>query len=113
MPHRSISTRALDEAAFPVRLKLHVPPHGFGHALIDILQWLRREVGEGNFARHDADTLEDEALAIHFRRLEDAAAFMSTFPELRLADGTASRLYARQRVSPRLPLSSAGTAKRI
>ena len=112
MPHRSISTRALDEAAFPVRLKLHVPPHGFGHALIDILQWLRREVGDGNFARHEAETLEEEALAIHFRRLEDAATFMSAFPELQLADGTTSRLYARQRLSPRL-LPAAGAAKRL
>ena len=112
MPRGSISTHALDEAAFPVRLKLHVPPHGFGHALIDILQWLRREVGEGNFARHEAETLEEEALAIHFRRLEDAAKFMGAFPDLRLADGTASRPYARQRLSSQ-PLPSTEAAKRL
>lgn len=112
MPHRSISTRTLDEAAFPVRLKLHVPPHGFGHALIDILQWLRREVGDGNFARHEAETLEEEALEIHSRRLEDAATFMGAFPELRLADGTASRLYTRHRLSSR-PFPLAEAAKRL
>jgi hypothetical protein len=99
MPHRSISPRALDEAAFPVRLKLRVPSNGFGQTLLDILRWLRREIGEANFAHHEAETLEDEALAIHFRRIEDALALLSTFPRLELADDTASRSYQRQRVS--------------
>jgi hypothetical protein len=99
MPRRSIAPRTLDDAAFPVRLKLRVPPAGFGQNLIEILRWLRREVGNGNFAHHEAETLEEEALGVHFRCLEDAAAFMTAFPDLQLADGTVSRSYARQRAS--------------
>lgn len=101
MPRRSITPRTLDDAAFPVRLKFCVPPNGFGQILIEILRWLRREVGHGNFAHHDAETLveEEETLAIHFRRLQDASAFMAAFPDLQLADGTGLRSYARQRLA--------------
>jgi hypothetical protein len=51
MPHRSILQRSLDDAAFPVRVKLRVPEEGFGASLISMLRWLREELGEGNFAR--------------------------------------------------------------
>src|SRR4028119_2043944 len=54
MPHRSIPQRSLDDAAFPVRVKLRVPEEGFGASLISMLRWLREELGEGNFARHGA-----------------------------------------------------------
>ena len=64
---------------------------------------VERSAGELVAAPADA---EDEALAIHFRRLEDAAAFLGAFPYLRLADGTASRVYARQRLTSR-PFPSA------
>ena len=106
MPHRSISRRALDDAAFPVRLKLRVPATGLGSTLLEILRWLRREVGDGSFAHHEVEALEDEALAIHFQRLEAATAFMAAFPKLELADGTATRSYKKQRV-PRRSASSA------
>ena len=99
MPHRSFPQNLLDEAAFPIRVKLHVPEGGFGTFLIAMLRWLREELGEGNFARHEADTLEGEALAIYFHRIEDALEFLLNFPEVSLADGTMSRMYR----SPRLP----------
>jgi hypothetical protein len=98
MPHRSISPRVLDDAAFPVRLKLRVPEEGLGAALIEALRWLRLEVGLDSFAHHDAESLDGETLAIHLRSLTDAAALLSAFPKLELADDTTSRTYTRRRI---------------
>ena len=94
---RSLTQNLLDDVAFPIRVKLHVPEAGFEPLLLDMLRWLREELGEGHFARHEADTLEGEALAIHFRRIEDALDFLASFPEVCLADGTGSRAYTSQR----------------
>ena len=93
MRRPSLPQSLLDDVAFPIRVKLRVPEAGFGALLIDMLRWLREELGEGNFARHAADTLDGEALAIHFRRIEDALLFLSSFPEVCLADGTETRGY--------------------
>lgn len=104
MPHRSIRRLALDNTAFAVELKLLVPELGFGKGLLEMLRWLRDKVGEGNFARRDASTLESEILAIHLRRAEDAEAFLSAFPKLELADGTTSPA----NTSPLLPRMKGG-----
>ncbi|TNC70895.1 hypothetical protein [Rubellimicrobium roseum] len=104
MPHRSIPQRQLDDAAFPIRVKLWVPDMGLGPVLLDVLRWLRCEVGEANFAHHEGETLEREALAIHFRRIEDATAFLSAFPQLRLLDETTSRAYGTQVRTPGAPM---------
>ena len=103
MLYRSIPQNLLDDAAFPIRVKLRVPEEGFGTFLIAILQWLREELGEGNFARYEADTIDGEALALHFRRIEDALEFLAAFPEVSLADGTRSRRYRSQPLAPRTP----------
>lgn len=89
----------LDDVAFPIRVKLRVPDPGFGQVLIDMLRWLRAEVGEGNFAYHDAETLVGEALALHFRGLPDVVAFLRAFPKLEIADTTTSRAYTSQRLA--------------
>ena len=91
MPQRSITHSEPANDAFPVQMHLLVPEQGFGKVLLEILRWLRREVGGDNFARRDASTFEREILAIHLRRPEDAAAFLAAFPKLELTDGPASR----------------------
>jgi hypothetical protein len=90
MPHRSIARSGPKSARFPVQLNLLVPELGFGMALLEMLRWLRDEVGENNFARRDASTFDREILAIHLRRPEVAAAFLAAFPKLELANGTPS-----------------------
>lgn len=96
MPRRSIPQPVLDDAAFPIRVKLRVPDLGLGKVLVEMLRWLRTEVGEGNFAYHDTETLEGEALALYFRKIPDAAALLSAFPKLETADTTTSRTYSSQ-----------------
>ena len=86
----------LDDAAFPIRVKLRVPDLGLGKMLVEILRWLRTEVGESNFAYHDTETLEGEALALYFRSVPDAAALLKAFPKLEIADTTTSRAYSSQ-----------------
>ena len=99
MPHRSITRPRPKNAAFPVRVNLLVPELGFGMVLLEMLRWLRDEVGENDFVRCDASTFEREILAIHLRRPADAVAFLAAFPKLELADGTTSRAST----SPLLP----------
>jgi hypothetical protein len=62
MPQRSIARPSIRNTAFPVRLSLLVPGPGFGKVLLEMLGWLRDEVGESNFARGDASTFEIEIL---------------------------------------------------
>lgn len=88
MLQRSITHPEPANDAFAVQINLLVPEPGFGKVLLEMLRWLRGEVGENNFARRDASTFEREILAIHLRRPADAAAFLSSFPKIELDDGT-------------------------
>ena len=100
MPQRSVTHPEPANDAFPVQMNLLVPEQGFGKVLLEMLRWLRGEVGEGNFARRDASTFEREILAIHLRRPEDAAAFLAAFPRLDLTDGTTSHANQEHAESP-------------
>lgn len=93
MPHRSIARSRSTNSRFRAQLNLLVPELGFGMVLLEMLRWLRDEVGESNFVRRDASTFEREILAVHLCRPEDAAAFLAAFPKLELADGTTSQVY--------------------
>ena len=76
MTRRSARQADTDDLAFPIRVKLRVPTTGLGNVLTDLLMWLSAEVGPGNFAQHPGPTLGGEAVAIHFRRISDAARFL-------------------------------------
>jgi hypothetical protein len=93
MSHRSTAQRGIDDRAFPLRVKLRIPPNGLGNLLTDALAWLRVEVGRGDFVQHGAETLGGDATAIYFRRPGDLTRFLEAFPTLELADGTTSRGY--------------------
>lgn len=104
MSRRSTPQRTIDDAAFPIRLKLRVPPHGLGRVLTDMHLWLAAEVGPGDYAQHSSATLGGDAVAIHFRRIGDASRFLEAFPLLDLANGTTSRAYT----SPLFPKGRSG-----
>ena len=93
MSRRSSPQAKQDDLAFPVRLKLTVPPMGLGKLTDAIDDWLRREVGPGDYASHSAPGIAGSTAAIYFRRAEDAAAFTAAFPQAELADGTLSPAY--------------------
>lgn len=91
MTRRGTPQRAVDERAFPIRVKVRAPNTDFAHQLGRILAWLRDEVGAGEFGYHAGGPLGPDALAFYFRELEEAARFLEAFPQLQLADGTGLR----------------------
>lgn len=90
MDRRTTASAKRDDAAFPVRIKIVVPRMGLGRRLDDVEQWLRENVGKGNFACHSSRGIGTDAMAIHLRAVEDARAFVGNFPDLALADGTSA-----------------------
>lgn len=100
MTHRRSAQCDLDDNAFPIRVKLKIPPGGFGREIERVMVWLIEEAGLGGFAWHPAETLGGEdAVALHLRWARDLARFLEAFPLLELADATTSRGYT----SPRHP----------
>ena len=95
MPHRGIPQNVRDEVAFRICVKLRVPDLGFGPRLVETLRWLQGELGQGNFARHKAETFEGEALGFHCRRTLDALDFLTSIPGVRLVDSTEARNHRR------------------
>lgn len=83
----------LDDAAFPIRVKLAVPPYGLGVLADEMRQWLRTEIGSGQFAAHSAAAIGGAGVAFYFRTLGEAQRFRDAFPQVALADGTASITY--------------------
>lgn len=93
MNRRTSPQKKKDEVAFPVRVRIVVPPRGLGQ-MLDLMQiWLRAEIGTGNFATHSSAALGSDAMAIYFRSLADARRFLERFPDLRLADGLGASSY--------------------
>ncbi|WP_424932107.1 SOS response-associated peptidase [Amaricoccus macauensis] len=94
MPRRSTSQARLDDEAFPVRVKLAIPPQGLGRRLQDVHAWLSAEIGAGHFAVHAASSTGSDALAIYFCDIDCARALLEAFPDIALADGTISLPYS-------------------
>ncbi len=85
MTRRTTPAAKRDDDAFPVRIKLAVPPDGLGTALDAITAWLRGNLPRDAFAVHSARTIGGDAMAVHFKGIEDAGRFLAAFPSLRLA----------------------------
>ena len=99
MVRRSTPQKKKDDDAFPIRVKIVIPPFGFGQTYDEIEFWLRSEIGRGNYARHAARSYPKDASAFYFRSIEDARRFLAAFPALELRDGTIMTGYT----SPALP----------
>jgi hypothetical protein len=108
MTRRSAPQKQIDDRSFPVRVGLQMPKDGFGTSYNLIQDWLMKEVGRSEHAWHPWSATGREAVAVYFRSVEAALAFVWAFPELRLADGTESPGYQ----SPALPFGRHGPVKR-
>lgn len=87
MTRRTTPTAKRDDDAFPVRIKLAVPPEGLGTTLDTIMAWLRGNLPREAFACHSARTVGGSAMAVYFLGIEDAARFLTAFPSVHLAPG--------------------------
>ena len=96
MVRRSTPQRKVDATAFPIVVRVLVPGNGFSSfgPENDIWQWLRREIGGGNYAETGHRSMLGDAVAFNFRAMEDAVAFLDQFPMLVLADDTMSVVYS-------------------
>lgn len=100
MSRRSTPQKKLDEAAFPVRIKVRVPEQGFGRKSDEIYAWLRAKVRLGDYAVHsDGRSFAGDVTAYYFREPEIAVRFVRELG-LELADGTELPTYR----SPSFPL---------
>jgi hypothetical protein len=90
MSRRSTPTAKRDDDAFPIRIKLAVPPYGLGPLLDDMQAWLRSNLPRDAFAVHSARTIGGDAVAIYFVAIDDAARFLAAFPSATLAYGSRS-----------------------
>jgi len=93
MTRRSQPQAKIDDAAFPVRLLVLVPRHGFGNSLNEMVSWLRLNIGDGEFALHPGASTLDLSSAFYFRCVADADRFLTAHPAIVLADGTMSASY--------------------
>lgn len=83
-----------DDLAFPVRIKVVIPPEGLGRLADELHAWLKREM-PGAHAVHSAPMIGGSAVAIYLRSTADAVRLTEALPDLRLADGTGSPAYTK------------------
>ena len=84
--HASPNKKRIDDA-FPVRVKIKVPPTGLGNLVHDTQIWLRDNCGVDGAASLSTSGVYCDAKAFYFRNVEDAQRFLEAFPDLELADG--------------------------
>ena len=82
-----------DDLAYPIRVKFKVPPHGLQGMSARLSAWLNENMGHRRYAKHSAQVIAGQGMALYFRTLEDAQRCVEAFPELEIADGVASRVY--------------------
>lgn len=85
MSRRSTPAAKRDDDAFPVRVKLAVPPEGLGRSVDAMHDWLGDNLPRGTWACHNARTIGGNAMAVYFLQIGDAARFIEAFPDARLA----------------------------
>lgn len=93
MPRRSAPRKLIDDTAFPVRVKIRVPPNGLGMLLDECLRWLNVNVGHQRYSHASTTSLGGNATAFYFVEVNDALRFVDAFPMLELADGTQAPSY--------------------
>ena len=95
MKSRSKTIPQMNDDLFPVRLRVLVPEAGYGRLIDKITDFLDREVGNGQWAWHNAGSLlcRDRS-AFLFRHPAAALALLEAFPQLEMADGLEDRRLA-------------------
>lgn len=84
--HTSPNNRRIDDA-YPIRVKIRVPPGGLGNLLSEIHIWIRDNMEPDRCKNLPVRAIFQQATAYHFRTLDDAQRFLAAFPMLELADG--------------------------
>jgi hypothetical protein len=84
MTRRTTPRHVIAERTFPVRVRVPVPPGGFGRDVNLMHEWLRdRAPGAGHFVCGDRGP--PDAALVYFRDIEIAHAFCDAFAYVRVA----------------------------
>ena len=97
MTRRPSPRSRADKLAFSVRVRFAVPDYGLGQQLNDLHDWLSNEIGPGGYAVHTSNALAGDGLGVYLCEPAQALAPVSAFPDLVLADKTASHVYLSSR----------------
>ncbi|MCF7700562.1 hypothetical protein [Loktanella sp. M215] len=87
MPRRTSATANEVDRKFPIRVKVRVPPTGLGTMLVEMEVWLEATFGVNGFGQGPAVAAGMDAAAYNFMSIDDAQAFLMTFPMVDLAAG--------------------------
>jgi hypothetical protein len=80
MVRRSTPEKIVAERYFPVRVRIAVPPGGFGRQLDEMHGWLNLHAGRGGFSIQGAPSdLGVEAVHFYFTDVRLAHAFVERF----------------------------------
>jgi hypothetical protein len=80
MVRRSAPQQHLAESYFPVRVRVAVPPKGFGQQLNTMHEWLNQHIGKDrHWVGADADRGQADAVLFYFIEVRDAVAFIDRF----------------------------------
>jgi hypothetical protein len=79
MPGNPRDLITMAERRFPVRIRLGVPPEGFGRRLTEITSWLDENCGSGSWAMTPSGMrgVINDALSIYFLDATLASAFVA------------------------------------
>lgn len=80
MARRSTPVKKIDDARFPVRIRVSVPANGFGQSIHDMHTWLNDQIGADRWAKHS----DGPSAVFYFFAPNDATRFLSQFPHLEL-----------------------------
>lgn len=80
-------------------MRFAAPDYGLGQRLNDLHDWLRNEIGPGGYAVHTSNALAGDGLGVYLCKSAQSQALVWTFPDLMLADKTASRVYLSSRAT--------------
>lgn len=80
MVRRSTPNSRKAQRWFPVRIRVAVPPEGFGYRLDHMRAWLDASVGHERYAwGTESDAGVQDSMVLHFMDARDAAAFVDRF----------------------------------
>jgi len=67
--HTSPNNKRVDDA-FPIRVKIKIPPNGLGNLISEILVWLRANIGDDRYSNQSITGVWCQARAYYFRDLK-------------------------------------------
>lgn len=86
MRKKDIPNVVNDDFAFPIRIKLRIPPVGIAEGIRMLSDQCGLTLASGTWAVHPGLPLGADVIALYLARLSDAEQLLAALPQLELAD---------------------------